>query len=341
MADGMAAWVADQVARASSGGTVVQAGRDVVVSVDQRVRRRSWAGWRRTRTRRAFLVTSAFDQKYWLAGLTRRLHAALDRDGVALVLKVPDRDFDSAAQAHHLRRVLSTRRDYVGGFVVATEVERAREDLAAFCVELDLPVVFTDVEPFELEDQYPDNAAFVGYPAGEIGATAGRWLVTHFHERGITQPRVLIVAGEENRDRQRRCAEVIREAFPGAAVVIDASGAFKPSRAHDAVLAHLHAHESVDAVFCTNDEMALGAVDALRSTTCGAVVVGVDGTVEATALIDAGTSALRATVVQDPHRLAESAVRVLERLCDGRPTPKRTALQPEVHQASNRHPGRF
>jgi ABC-type sugar transport system substrate-binding protein len=45
-----------------------------------------------------------------------------------------------------------------------------------------------------------------------------------------------------------------------------------------------------DYIFCTNDEMALGAVDALRIADIGndgsVVVVGVDGTPEAKALID-------------------------------------------------------
>ncbi|WP_199745531.1 hypothetical protein [Amycolatopsis sp. WAC 04182] len=42
------------------------------------------------RTRQAFLVTSAFRQKYWIAGLVQRLHCTLDRADIDLVLKVPE-----------------------------------------------------------------------------------------------------------------------------------------------------------------------------------------------------------------------------------------------------------
>ncbi|MEJ2857697.1 MULTISPECIES: substrate-binding domain-containing protein [unclassified Saccharothrix] len=96
-------------------------------------------------------------------------------------------------------------------------------------------------------------------------------------------------------------------------------------------------HGRLDAIFCTNDEMALGAVDALRATTSPAsaatVVIGVDGVPEARTLIGAGTSPLRATVVQDAHHLAENAVHVLERMHNDRHVPKRTVLRPEVYQA--------
>ncbi|MBY8854006.1 hypothetical protein K7G98_39565, partial [Saccharothrix sp. MB29] len=58
-----------------------------------------------------------------------------------------------------------------------------------------------------------------------------------------------------------------------------------------------------------------------------------DGVPEVLALIDSGAGPLRATVVQDSHRLAESANHVLTRMRHGRATAKRTVLRPEVHQA--------
>jgi ribose transport system substrate-binding protein len=94
----------------------------------------------------------------------------------------------------------------------------------------------------------------------------------------------------------------------------------------------------LDAVFCTNDEMALGAVEALRAldsaATRNTVIIGVDGVPEARALIDSGTSPLRATVVQDSHRFAASAIHLLTRMRRGRSAPKRTVPRPEIHQAS-------
>lgn len=306
----------------------------VLVAVPLLVRRAR----RRTGTRHAFVVTSAFNQKYWIADLVQRLHRALDRKGMDLVLKLPDRDYDAAAQAHDLRRILTTRDGYLGGFVVPTELARVRPHLAEFCTELALPVVFTDLDPFDDESEYPDNAAFVGYVDPDLGTEAGRWLVADLRRRGVRRPHVLIVASSEHPDRQRYCADLLRTALGDVSITVDDTCAFNRSRAYDAVLAHIRSRDArqvrLDAVFCTNDEMALGTVDALRvsQTTKDTVVIGIDGIQEVRDLIATAASPLRATVVQDSHRLAESAVEVLQRMLDGRKTLKRTILKPEVYQ---------
>ncbi|CCH31255.1 sugar ABC transporter substrate-binding protein [Actinosynnema sp. NPDC047251] len=324
-----------QQACASDSGAVVQAGRDVLVTVEQHLHLPGRSAWPEGKARQAFLVASAFDHKYWIAELVGRMHRALDRDGVDLVLKLPDRDYDAAAQAHLLRRVLAAGGDYVGGFVVPTEIDRLRPDLVEFCAELGRPVVFTDIEPFGPGHHHPANAAYVGYLGTAIGALAGRWLAAHLAH--VPRPRVLMIASREHRDRQDHCARVLREALCAVRITVDDGCAFDRVRAYRAVCAHLCAEPVPDAVFCTNDEMALAAVDALRTAgSPDTVVVGVDGVPEARDLIDSGTSPLRATVVQDSHRLAQCAVHILERMHDGRETPRRVILDPEIHQAATR-----
>lgn len=286
---------------------------------------------------RAFLVASAFTQKYHIAAFVQHVHSALDRDGVDLVLKLPERDYDAGAQAHHLRRILSRKREFLGGIIFAGEMDRLRDDLEMFCLESRLPVVFTDLEPFDKESDYPDNSAFIGYDTGDIGAQAGKWLVTCL--RGKAHPRILIIASSEHHRRQQCCEQALRAALPDALITVDDGCAFMRSRAYDAVRAHvrqLPTGEHLDAIFCTNDETALGAVDALSPpspATSDTVVVGVDGSLEARSLIDAGHSHLRATVVQDSHRLAVSVVDLLAKMHRGQTVPKRTILHTEIYEA--------
>jgi ribose transport system substrate-binding protein len=290
------------------------------------------------RSKRAFLVTSAFNQKYFVALFVQRLHSALDRKDIDFVLKVPDRDYDASAQSHHLSRLLDRRRDYIGGIIVVSEVHRLRDDLITFCRRSRLPVVFTDLEPFENQHEYPQNSAFIGYDTGELGELAGKWLAKHL--QGIRRPNVLIVASREHSARQLRCERVLRSELPDVAITIDDHCAFMRARAYDAVRAHirqLKPGQSLDAIFSTNDEMALGAVDALSPplpTTPTPIVVGIDGVLEAKALIDSGKSPLRATVVQDTHHIAVSVVDILEKMHRGRSVPKRTILRPEIYEAT-------
>ncbi|OXM65957.1 sugar ABC transporter substrate-binding protein [Amycolatopsis vastitatis] len=292
----------------------------------------------RKRPDTAFLMTSAFEQKYYVAALVQQVHRALDREDIDLVLKVPDRDYDAGAQAHHLRRIASKKQCYLGGIIVAGEVARLRDDLAAFCREARLPVVFSDLEPFPTESEYPDKTAFLGYDTGELGELAGQWLVAQL--RGRDRPRVLIIASREHDSRQKRCEKVLRSGLPDVDVTTDDRCEFVRSRACNAVRAHLRHLEPgrrLDAIFCTNDEMALGAVDALAAAESAAtratVVIGVDGVLEARTLIDTGAGPLRATVVQDTHRLAVGAVDLLVKMHRGDAVPRRTILNAELYEA--------
>ncbi|HEU5161304.1 MAG TPA: sugar ABC transporter substrate-binding protein [Streptosporangiaceae bacterium] len=293
----------------------------------------------RKRSARVFLMTSAFSQKYYVAALVQRLHSLLDRDGIDLVLKVPDRDYDASAQSHHLRRLLDRRHDYIGGIIVAAEVHRLRDDLIAFCRNSRLPVVFTDIEPFDTEDQYPKNTAYIGFDTGELGDLGGRWLAKTL--QGTERPNVLIIASREHNARQQRCEQALRAALPDVNITINDGCAFIRSRAHDAVRAHIRRlapGQRLDAIFCTNDEMALGAVDALSSLPDHAsqdtIVVGIDGVQETRALIDNAQSPLRATVVQDADRLASGVVDLLEKMHRNRLVAKRTILSAEIHEVT-------
>lgn len=291
--------------------------------------------------RQAFVVVPAFEQKYWLAGLVQRVHERLDRDGVDMVLKLPACDYDSSAQTRLLNRVQDRRTAYIGGIVVATAVDQQRAALTEFCAASGLPVVFTDAEPFEHEHEYPDNAVYVGYRSAQLGELAGTWLVEQLRQRGVTRPHVLIIASREHSARQEQCRKVLQDAISDVLITELADCDFQRSRAYDAVCAHIRRLGSrelwLDAVFCTNDEMALGAVDAIGSTpstaTQDAVVIGIDGTAEAKALIDKGTSPLRATVIQDASRLAERTVLALEAMHKDKKVPKRTYLKGQLHPA--------
>ncbi|SER43789.1 ribose transport system substrate-binding protein [Lentzea xinjiangensis] len=296
---------------------------------------------RPAQARQVFVVVPAFEQKYWLAGLVRRLHGRIDRDGVDMVLKLPACDYDASAQAHLLGRVQDRHAAYMGGIVVATAVDQQRATLTEFCASSGLPVVFTDAEPFEHEHEYPDNAVYVGYRSAQLGELAGTWLTQHLRQRGMTRPHVLIIASREHTARQEQCRKVLRNAIPDVSITELSDCDFRRSRAYDAVRAHIRRLGSreirLDAVFCTNDEMALGAVDAIGSTPSAAtqdtVVIGIDGIAEARALIDKGKSPLRATVVQDANRLAERTVLALEALHKDKKVQKRTYLEGQLHPA--------
>ncbi|MGH8919998.1 MAG: sugar ABC transporter substrate-binding protein, partial [Actinomycetes bacterium] len=61
------------------------------------------------------------------------------------------------------------------------------------------------------------------------------------------------------------------------------------------------------------------------------VVIGVDGRPEAKALIDAQTTPLRATVVQDSRRMADTAADLLDKAIRGEHVEKYNYLKPRIY----------
>ena len=77
----------------------------------------------------------------------------------------------------------------------------------------------------------------------------------------------------------------------------------------------LQANPDIQAVFAANDEMALGAVEAISGAGKEIMVVGFDATDDAVAAIKEGKMA--ATVAQQPFKIGESSVEVAAKLIAG------------------------
>jgi DNA-binding LacI/PurR family transcriptional regulator len=292
------------------------------------------------RAKRVFLVISAFDQKHYLAELIRNVQTVLERHGYALELRIPHRDYSTLSQLHCLQWLLDHKDEYIGGFIIPIiphQADRTQNDLVDFCKKIAVPVVFLDVEPFENESRYPANAAFVGYCAVEIGKTAASWVAEFLIRKHAPSPTVLVISGDGQHRRQQRFKEHLATKLSLVQIIED-NAEFDRLRARDVTRKQLkYARlngQQLDVIFCTNDEMALGTVDALLfgdpPAASETVVVGVDGTPQARALIDAGPSPLRATVTQDSHKVAEMGVDLLDRMIRKDPVPIRTLLSGDI-----------
>ncbi|MEU9505972.1 substrate-binding domain-containing protein [Micromonospora sp. NPDC048170] len=274
--------------------------------------------------RQVFLLVSAFVQKHWVAELLENLIRALDRQGVDLVLKIPPHDYGGHGQLQQLAELRRNSRAFLGGFVMAADCAVNHVDFERFCRSLRIPIVFVDSSPFEHVRDYPANVAFVGCDDAEIGTRAAEWVARILKDRGLLSPNVLVVASTEHADRQASFAARLRAEVAFAELTINDQGRFDRGRSAGIVGQTMQeAHRkggAVHVVFCTNDEMALGAVDAAQKRAAAGedigdlVIVGVDGTREAIATIDAGGTWFRSTVVQDSKRVAEAAVSTLLKL---------------------------
>jgi ribose transport system substrate-binding protein len=86
----------------------------------------------------------------------------------------------------------------------------------------------------------------------------------------------------------------------------------------------LQGHGDVQAIFAQNDEMALGAVQALAGKNKKVLVVGFDGTPDGQTAVKNGTMA--ATVAQQPAEIGRLGVETAKKLIDRQPVEKSIAV---------------
>ncbi|WP_117212830.1 sugar ABC transporter substrate-binding protein [Allorhizocola rhizosphaerae] len=289
----------------------------------------------------AFVLISAFTHTRFLASLLQELSRSLDRHGIDMVVRLPPHDQSGRIRSRQLAALQKRQHGYIGAFMAVTEPVDDGGELSQLARQMRIPLVFLDVRPFAHPTIYPAGSAFVGCDPEEIGQKAADWMARELTGRGRDDPLVLALGGDSQHGRQNRFEARLLELLPKADVQMSRLGMFDRDLAQDIVAQRLRQAdrrgEALDAIFCTNDEMALGAADAIleHGRGCEAhrdlAVVGVDGTAEARAAINTGASPLRATIVQDTQRLAEIGVDTMLRLRAGRQVRRETLVPVDVY----------
>ena len=287
------------------------------------------------------LVMPAFVEKHWLAGFLQIVMYLLDSHGFDAVIEFPRTDFSGHDQSLHLAAAQHRSREYSGALIIPAAPESTQAELRAFCAAADFPVIFVDIRPFAGAEDYPPRSAFVGSDQTAIGTVAARWAETHLNQSRKRRPAVLVVHGVVQNEREQAFMATLKTALPGAWVT-GAQGSFERAAAQEIVSRRLRSAggADLDLIFCTNDEMALGAVDAVHEEEAAGraypslTIIGVDGTSEAKAVIKTGSTPLQATVAQDTRQMAELAVRTLLKAINNEQVSTETLLQVDVYPPS-------
>lgn len=222
--------------------------------------------------------------------------AAADEAGAELT--VVDAQNDAAVQANQLANAQTQGVDAV---IVNPVDSEAAGPAVAPLVENGIPVVAADraVEGAEV-------ATTVSSDNVEGGRQAAQALAEAIGGSG----RILVLQGvpgtSASRDRGQGFTDGIAE-FADIEVVASQPANFDRNTALDVATNLLQANPDVVGVFAENDEMALGAIQALGDRAGAQVqVVGFDGTDEGLAAVQDGT--MHATIAQLPAELGRTAV---------------------------------
>lgn len=195
----------------------------------------------------------------------------------------------------------------------------------------DVPVVFVNREPLYEDMILYDKAYYVGNEAAQSGILCGELLIDYFTEHpeadkngdGVIQ--YIMIKGEPgHQDAELRTQQSVK-ALKDAGFALEKLGEdtamWERNQAKDKMAGFLSTFgDRIECVICNNDEMALGAIEALKAAgyyTDGRYmpVVGVDATSQAISAIREST--LLGTVLNDAESLSDAALRLAVLLVEG------------------------
>jgi len=174
--------------------------------------------------------------------------------------------------------------------------------------------------------------SFVGADDAAMGRTVAGFLIGALGGHG----EVVLIEGPDSaptsRDRGRGFREALGAA-PGIRLLGTAPGRYLREPGRAAMAALLARHPRIDGVICTNDLMALGALDALDAAGRSALVVGNNGTIEAAEAIAEGR--LLASMDYDGQRMGAVAAMAALRHLRGAPVPREILLPAQLIHRGN------
>lgn len=147
------------------------------------------------------------------------------------------------------------------------------------------------------------------------GALAAEYICDRIGGEGAVVELEGIPGTSAARERGQGFNESLSSACPDAEVVARQTANFNRAEGLSVMENILVAQPEIDAVFAHNDEMALGALQAIEASGRDIVVVGFDATDDAQAAVAA--CRLAATVAQQPTELGREAVRAAQRAIEG------------------------
>ena len=239
---------------------------------------------------------------------------------------------DTATQVSNLEDLVAQRVDAI--FLAPREAKGFESALQA-AKDAKIPVFLIDRE---LEGLKPgdDYVTFIGSNFIEEGKRAGEWLAKQTSGKaGIVE--LLGTAGASvANDRHQGFADAIK-AFPDMKIIASQNGNFTRAEGQKVMESLIQAHgRAITAVYTHNDEMAMGAIQALKAANMNpgkdVIVVSVDGQKSALQAIIDGQ--MNATVECNP-RFGPAAFDTLEKFKRGEKIPAKIINEDRFFDSAN------
>lgn len=187
-------------------------------------------------------------------------------------------------------RTLSARVDAIIVNPVDTNAVKPIMDQAT---KAGIPLVFVNRRP---QAELTDKMAYVGSDSILAGRLQMEALAKAMNGKGNVAILLGDLANESTRDRTKGVEEVVAK-YPNIKIVQKQTAKFTRNDAVDVVSNWMTSGEDIRAIASNNDEMAIGALQALGKNPNHILIAGVDGTPDALQMLKSGK--MIATIFQD------------------------------------------
>jgi len=259
-------------------------------------------------------VTKALDSEWWQRVKSGAEEAARADPAVRLSVLAPEREVNIDQQVAILENQITRR---VSALAVAPAGASEVLPVLEHAKAAGIPVLIVDTDI-----NWPSKLSYIGADNQRAGRIAGEFIVSAIGGKGQVAVIRGILGVATHEDRLAGFREAIAKS-PGIVCVAVQPANSERSLGMSVMENILTSHPDVRAVFATNDQMAMGAVEAIaaRNLTGKVAIVGVDATSEAVRAVQAGR--LTADVAMHPELLGRSAVEAAIKAARGEPVAKR------------------
>jgi ribose transport system substrate-binding protein len=233
-------------------------------------------------------------------------------------LIVADGRRDSAKQLADVEDLITRK---VSIIVIAPNDAKALAPIGEKAKRAGIPIVTFDRVLAAPEDQV---AAHIGSDNIEMGRVAARYIAKQLDGKGVVIQIEGTPGASATVDRKKGFEEQIAKS-PGIKVAASMVGHYRRHEAMQGMEDAITANPKIGAVYCHNDEMAFGALQALeaRNSAKGVIVTGMDGSQVAMQAINDGK--LTGTVYY--HHMFPEALELAMKVLKGERVPKVTMLE--------------
>ncbi len=265
-------------------------------------------------------VSMALFDDNFLTVLRNGIQSYADANGHDV--QIEDAQNDVAKQLDQINNFIASGVDAIIVNPVDTSATQAMSDAAAAA---GVPLVYVNRQPINL-DSLPDNQAFVASNEVDSGTLETIQLCDNWAAEGKSEVNVYVMQGElSNQAAVQRTQDIYDVIDAGKCKVtvnvIDQQTAnWSRDQAQNLMTNWLSTGTAFDGVIANNDEMAIGAIQAMKAAgidMASVQVGGVDATQDALAAMQAGD--LDVTVFQNAAAQGEGSINAAVALAKGEP----------------------